>query len=75
LRAYHHLSESAFKKFGDLNSESLDVVNRVSDIAIPLASARLREGMLGTSEQFSVEEQAGIQEAVWHMLNELNATF
>jgi len=27
------------------------------------------------SEQFSVEEQAGIQEAVWHMLNELNATF
>jgi len=31
--------------------------------------------MLGTSEQFSVEEQAGIQEAVWHMLNELNATF
>lgn len=75
LRAYHHLSESAFKKFGDLNSESLDVVNRVSDIAIPLASTRLREGMLGTSEQFSVEEQAGIQEAVWHMLNELNATF
>ena len=75
LRRYFHVSDAALRRFEDLNQNPLERVGSLCGACIPIASTRVREGMLSAAEEFSIAEQSKIQEVAWQVLREVNASF
>lgn len=75
LRRYFHVSEAAFRRFEDLNRDSLEIANSLCKDQIPVASTHIRDGMLNAPEKFSPQEQSKIQLVAWQVLHAINASF